>query len=70
MTPTRRSLTEIEADLAALDARLRPYGSLDDAPEELLDRPAELYRERDRVLNADGTEDEERPQEAADHEET
>ena len=63
MTP--RSLAEIEADLARLDAMLLPYGNFEDAPESLQGELARLSMERIRALNAQSAEGEERPQEAA-----
>ncbi|OGG46694.1 MAG: hypothetical protein A3F84_25165 [Candidatus Handelsmanbacteria bacterium RIFCSPLOWO2_12_FULL_64_10] len=63
-----RSLADIEAALARLDARLTACGSFEAAEQEesgLLDRLAALYRERDHALNAQSAEGEERPQEAA-----
>lgn len=52
---TSRILADVEREIAALDARLLPYRSLDRdlVPEALLDRLRALYRERDRALNAE-----------------
>lgn len=49
---TRRSLAEIEAEFDRLDAEMRPYGSLDAVPRELVDRMVDLTDGRDYALNA------------------
>ena len=55
MTPadTPRTLTEIDAGLARLDARLMPYRSLDPdlVPEALLFEFDRLHMERIRAIN-------------------
>ena len=56
MTP--RPLTEIEADLARLDAEMRRYGDLDRTPEVLQDEFARLCYERDYALAREAAEEE------------
>ncbi len=48
---TLRPLTEIEADLARLDAEMKPYDSLDACPETLQDELARLSMERCKALD-------------------
>ena len=58
MTPARRTLAEVESDLATLDALLLPLRDFDRAEAEapgLLDQLSALHRARDFALNAQGT---------------